>query len=248
VKLLKEHAHAALLAVLVLFFVAMPVAMQLDEFLLERFDRPLMEYALLGCFVLVLLAAVYAERGGISWRRPAVYVLAVLVLMRVGGTVYQGDLSHSGYRWFLISVEVFTAGFIFQICYSVLTSVTRRPSVGVETIAGVSAVYILLALGFASLHIAVFMYENSSVAYVGSIVQWTDAIKGGTTLRDWGPDFTYLSVVTQTTLGYGDIAPKSAIARGLVMTQTVVGQLYLAIVIARIVAMEIASRRLEDPN
>ena len=45
-------------------------------------------------------------------------------------------------------------------------------------------------------------------------------------------DFTYFSFVTLTTLGYGDIAPKSLFARTLVVLEAITGVMYVAILIA----------------
>jgi voltage-gated potassium channel len=50
----------------------------------------------------------------------------------------------------------------------------------------------------------------------------------------------YFSFVTMTTLGYGDIIPASDSARAMVMTQTVSGQVYLAVLVARLVGLNIA--------
>jgi voltage-gated potassium channel len=47
----------------------------------------------------------------------------------------------------------------------------------------------------------------------------------------------YYSFVTLTTLGYGDIAPRSNVARGLAILEAVAGQLYLAVMIARLVSL-----------
>jgi hypothetical protein len=47
----------------------------------------------------------------------------------------------------------------------------------------------------------------------------------------------YYSFVTLTTLGYGDIAPRSDVARGLAILEAVAGQLYLAVMIARLVSL-----------
>ena len=47
----------------------------------------------------------------------------------------------------------------------------------------------------------------------------------------------YFSFSTQTTLGYGDILPKSDLARGLAMVQGIIGQLYLAVMVARLVGL-----------
>lgn len=53
----------------------------------------------------------------------------------------------------------------------------------------------------------------------------------------------YFSLVTLTTTGYGDITPIDPFARGLANMEAVLGQFYLAITIARLVALEIADRR-----
>jgi hypothetical protein len=50
----------------------------------------------------------------------------------------------------------------------------------------------------------------------------------------------YFSFVTMTTLGYGDIVPVSSAARGLATLQAVVGQLYLAVLVARLVGLHVA--------
>ena len=50
----------------------------------------------------------------------------------------------------------------------------------------------------------------------------------------------YYSFVTMTTLGYGDIVPRSPAARSLATLQAVVGQLYLAVLVARLVGMHVA--------
>ena len=43
--------------------------------------------------------------------------------------------------------------------------------------------------------------------------------------------------MTLTTLGYGDIVPRSEVARGLAIMEAVAGQLYLAVMIARLVSL-----------
>jgi hypothetical protein len=47
----------------------------------------------------------------------------------------------------------------------------------------------------------------------------------------------YYSFVTMTTLGYGDITPKIQIAATLAYVQALIGQLYVAILIARLVSL-----------
>ena len=52
----------------------------------------------------------------------------------------------------------------------------------------------------------------------------------------------YYSFVTLTTVGYGDITPVHPLARSLAAGEALVGQLYPAILIARLVSLQIASR------
>jgi len=47
----------------------------------------------------------------------------------------------------------------------------------------------------------------------------------------------YFSFVTLATLGYGDVVPVSDVARGLAILESVAGQLYLAVLVARLVAL-----------
>ncbi len=53
-------------------------------------------------------------------------------------------------------------------------------------------------------------------------------------------NFTYYSFVTQTTLGYGDITPLTAPTRSLSLLEAIIGQLYLAVLIARLVGIHIS--------
>jgi len=47
----------------------------------------------------------------------------------------------------------------------------------------------------------------------------------------------YFSFVTLATLGYGDIVPRTEVARGIAIVEAVAGQLYLAVLIARLVSL-----------
>ena len=47
----------------------------------------------------------------------------------------------------------------------------------------------------------------------------------------------YFSFVTLATLGYGDIVPRSDVARGLAIVEGVGGQLFLAVLVARLVSL-----------
>jgi len=226
------------LCAILLLFIGHPIA--------ARYDLIGVRYLLDLVFMLVLLTALNAETGGISWKRPDIYAVLLAVVLRFGGTAWQGDLGSVGFRTYLALSELYIGCLLLQICYRMLSTVIRRPRVTTDVVAGVAAVYVLLAVAFASFHIAIFVAEDQASAYGGGGIEWNDDEGVGSVASEWGPKFTYYSVVTQTTLGYGDITPRSAIARGFTMVQTIVGQLFLAVVLAQIVAIKLTQQRLDD--
>ena len=65
------------------------------------------------------------------------------------------------------------------------------------------------------------------------------------TVRDSLPVFLYFSFVSLTTLGYGEIVPAHAWTRLLSSVEAVIGQLYLTILVARLVGLHISQAGLE---
>jgi hypothetical protein len=53
----------------------------------------------------------------------------------------------------------------------------------------------------------------------------------------------YFSFVTLTSTGYGDVFPVHPVARSLCNLETIIGQLYPATLLARLVSLEIEGRR-----
>jgi len=90
---------------------------------------------------------------------------------------------------------------------------------------GAIAVYLLFGVAWAhAYHIAALLAPGSFAGPVeiGNVSSWA-----------------YYSFVTLTTVGYGDITPVTQVARTLSVGEALAGQLYLAVLIARLVAMEI---------
>ena len=63
-----------------------------------------------------------------------------------------------------------------------------------------------------------------------------------------GAALLYFSFSTLTTLGYGDIVPLHPLARNLANLEAVIGQLYPATLLARLVSLEIEHRRQARSN
>ena len=92
-------------------------------------------------------------------------------------------------------------------------------------ILGAASVYLLLGVIWALLYGILCTFDTSALANVA-------AQSGG---RSSGGELLYFSYVTLTTLGYGDVTPVSPIAKNLALLEAVIGQLFLAVLIAGLV-------------
>lgn len=60
--------------------------------------------------------------------------------------------------------------------------------------------------------------------------------------------FVYFSFVTLTTLGFGDIVPTSAAARGLVILEAIVGQIYLTVLVGRLIGLHLSHEQTAESS
>jgi hypothetical protein len=111
----------------------------------------------------------------------------------------------------------------------VLALVVRRGPITPRRIQGAIAVYLLLGFIWAQLYELVALWRPGA---------FTGAVEGMGSLP-----WTYYSFVTLTTMGYGDIMPVHPLARAVAVLEALTGQLYLAIMLARLVSLELQSRR-----
>jgi hypothetical protein len=61
------------------------------------------------------------------------------------------------------------------------------------------------------------------------------------------PIFVYFSLTTLSTIGFGDITPVTLQARYAAVAEGITGQLYLAILVARLVGMQMGARTERAP-
>jgi voltage-gated potassium channel len=88
--------------------------------------------------------------------------------------------------------------------------------------------------------VAYFDFVLLAGVFFGSFYWVLEEIRPGsfTASGDFSPSSAiYFSFVTLATLGYGDIVPRSDVARGLAIVEGVGGQLFLAVLIARLVSL-----------
>ena len=109
----------------------------------------------------------------------------------------------------------------------VLRRVLKHKVVTSQTLAGVLAVYLLIAVAF--------NYAFSAASDLGGIEFFAQS--------EPSTSFMYFSLVTITTLGYGDLQPVAAGARYLATAEALLGQILLVTVVARLVSLYSAPNR-----
>jgi voltage-gated potassium channel Kch len=110
----------------------------------------------------------------------------------------------------------------------VLAQTFRAGPVNVHRIQGAVAAYLLLGLAWT------LAYELVAFRAAGA---FSGTGLGGAER----PDFIYFSFVTLTTVGYGDVTPVDPVARSLAVAEALTGQLYPAILLARLVSLATGS-------
>jgi len=123
--------------------------------------------------------------------------------------------------------RIFVMIFISVIVFIIISSVVRSKEVSVNMILGVITIYILFGMLAGEVNQLILHFNHH-------------AFTGNLDISD-SADLRYFSFVTMTTLGYGDIAPVSQIARASAVFFSLVGQIYLAVVIALIVGKYVSA-------
>lgn len=170
---------------------------------------------------LVLGSAVMA----IGERKHARYIAIPLAVVALAGR-WTHDLFPS-----LLPPEVFLIGGIFFVSFvitSLLRFVLTSPKVDTEVLCASIAAYLLLALVWT---LGYWLIAES----IPNAFAFSAAPGAETSVK--GFNGLYFSLITMCTVGYGDITPVAKIARMLAAMQAMVGLLYVAILIARLVAV-----------
>jgi hypothetical protein len=163
-------------------------------------------------------------------RSPIAFTaISIAVAMNATGAVLRAhristiDVYLVSGAWLLMAL---TLGWV------VARQVFAKGPVNFHRVIGAILLYLLIALFF----VAAF-------AFVGLFIR--DAFQGikiedSTSLAS---NLIYFSFVTLTSTGYGDILPVHPIARSLCNVETIVGQLYPATLLARLVSLQLESRK-----
>ncbi len=211
----------AFLTHLLIFLVAyLIVHISLGEFNVGRVAARL----LLSLVIVTGVMATFKQR----WLHSVILVLAVASLglnwmeeIWPGGPVtllYAGlNLVYLGFLLAVVGIQVFGEG-----------PVTR------PRIHGAIVIYLLLGGIWALLNQLVFLTIPHAFHISENLGGDPDAL---------ARLMTYYSFITLTTTGYGDITPVQPVARTLAMFEALVGQLYPAITLARLVALAVMHQK-----
>jgi hypothetical protein len=143
--------------------------------------------------------------------------------------------------------------FLLVVSVPLLLDVYRASVVSFRTILGACSMFLVLGFMWFGVFMLIEIAEPDSFTFAATHASdvWEghdDHIEYSKSLiaRD---QLLYYTFVTITTLGFGDVQPVSVIARTYTTLAAVLGQLFLAVMIARLVGMHSANRRaVLDPD
>lgn len=217
----RQIKYVCLLLSLVFLIVVKPMVPQLPG----REGR-LMDFGL----ALILVACVVVIGDS---RKRAVIASAMVVLPLASVLFPMANSELVPVRSFMVVM------FMLYSTVIVLIDVFDGSEVSGDKLIGSICAYLMIGICFAIIYLAIEFAEPGSFSFRGEPFT-------GATLEQLGEkhsDFFYFSFMTMTTVGYGDIAPLSSAGRAIVIAQAVFGQFYIALMVGRLLALHIDSRR-----
>lgn len=211
-----------LLITQVSFFVVAPLLAGQD------FQR---DFVVFGIFA-ILFAGVYASAARRGLLIVSSFLIVPALLAWLGPDFFEGTTDE------VLRLLTAAASFFFTVIVMVL-AVLRHKTVTTETILGGINAYLLLGMTFMLLGTAVLVADPSAYFLHGEPLGNPAADRPG---FEAVSKMLYFSFTTITTLGYGDITPQTSIARLLSSAEAVIGQLYFAVFLARLVSLEVTQR------
>jgi hypothetical protein len=215
---LAENKYNQLLSVLILVFLASPFVGE------SKIGNTVILLILLVALVAVI------HRLEPSRRAFKLYICLALLALIVQLFSKQDFLDHQDFisvnsTHILASIRSFIFLFFLSVTVYAVTEKELLPAkqVTADTIKGGVCVYFLIGIAWADLYTITYSF-NPSAFYTAASLQSR-------------ADLFYFSFTTLTTVGYGDILPVSPIARVLANLEGIIGTMYPAIFIARLVGL-----------
>ena len=205
-----------LLAGLLFTLLAVPVTHQFSG--MERYSMTL----LFSVFMLVSIWSLAASRR----------VFQIGVLLVIGITAIVGISAFNGTHFFQeVLGIVLMLTFCVLSCWIAARNVFLLHKADLNSLAGAFCVYLLIGLIWALLYKLLLLFDLA--AFSGNITAQE---------QEQFPDLLYFSFVTLASLGYGDVTPIGGLVRTFAYLEAVIGQFYLAVMVASLVSAYSAHR------
>ncbi len=169
--------------------------------------------------VLMLIIGVFSIRSERRWFRTGVGFAATIVLIAIAESI----MEHVGLGYLHLLVML---GFFSLTAWLAIQQVLSFDVVYRNRITGAICFYLLLGMIWAMIYLILMRAAPDSFSGIAT-TEWQENF----------PHMIYFSFVTLTTLGYGDISPLLPVPRFFVYLEAIVGQFYLAILVASLVGM-----------
>ena len=173
-----------------------------------------------------LFFSIYAMQKRQNYRSFAMVLLIPLLILYWLGIYNIISFSHLG-SYLLFAV------YFGLLVFSFASQIIRSDRISLQIIHATLCLYLVIGLFWGTLY--TLLYELSPGAYAGALLE-NEAFTHLTT-------FNYFSMVTLTTLGYGDITPQTPGAGALCQLEAITGQFYTAVVVAWLVGNFVSERR-----
>lgn len=213
---MQKNNFSYMLIALLIFIVAVPIAHDL-ELVSLRTSRAVAIFCLLVIGVWSLRYAGRLFTIGMS-------VVILGVILNIWAFVSENNPLHIASLLILIA-------FLLVAIFTDLRQVAVVNDLSPNRIIGAICVYLMLGVIWS------IAYSVLEFSQPGSFRGLTEVFTPG-----WNPDWIYFSFVTLTTLGYGDITPATQTARSLAIAEAIVGQFYIAVLVAGLVSAYMSAR------
>jgi len=131
--------------------------------------------------------------------------------------------------------------YIGILIYSFSKHVFRARVVDTKLICAALCLYLFMGTFWG--YVYEIMYTVVPDSFSGNIFS-----ANATTMLSLRQQFQYFSFVTLTTLGYGDMVPKNPGAASLCATEAIIGQFFLAVLVARLVGIQVSQQFSQNNN
>lgn len=192
-------------------------------------------------FVMVLAGAVFT----VSTNRAHLSIALCLGVPAILLSALRGFLDITWVEFFR---HFFGLAFLVYAIVLIFAFIFSSQRITFNTVCASLCIYLLVGLVWALAYSWVDQLNPASFRWTVSNGAGSDSLRFGSGAST---AVLYYSFSTLTTLGYGDIVPISPIARALAMLEAIFGQIYLAVLVARLVGLNIAesmARKSDSPH